>query len=47
MNHENAVRYTVKFWRLTPPELDELTTIVARDLGGSTFDAMTIEAERI
>lgn len=40
------VRYTVKFWKLTPDELDELTTIVARELGGNTFDAMTIEAER-
>lgn len=46
MNHENHVRYTVRFHGLAAAELDELTTMVARELGGNTFDAMTVEAVR-
>lgn len=47
MNHENSVRYMVRFDGLKTDELDELLTVVARELGGNTFDAMTIEAERV
>lgn len=44
MNHENQPRYNVRFDLLTVDQLDELIALVAREAGGNTFDAMTLEA---
>lgn len=47
MNHENAPRYHVRFNNLTAAEMDELVSLVAREAGGNTFDAMKIQATLI
>jgi len=42
-NHENVPRYNVHFHALTADQLDELLSVVFRECGGGTAEAMSLE----